>query len=249
MKNITNSIKEFKPVAVEDKGVIITGADNLDVLKTIPDNTVDMIYIDPPYLTNKVWEKNGWSFEDKFDDMWSFLYFLGERLIEAKRIMRTRHYQIVDDVLMEDGRVCTYEPRRDKILEDYSGKGKMKKLEKGVDVGASIFVHIDYRTNSEIKTYLMDPLFGEGKGALSWDDVQMIMENKIGERVHTPISVPAVEISQGPDIVCDFFAGSHSTAAAAWKTGRRFISIELNKTEELFYKQIEGVSFGEMRKD
>jgi 16S rRNA G966 N2-methylase RsmD len=57
MKNITNSIKEFKPVAVEDKGVIITGADNLDVLKTIPDNTVDMIYIDPPYLTNKVWKR------------------------------------------------------------------------------------------------------------------------------------------------------------------------------------------------
>jgi len=224
-------------------GTIYTGADNLEVLKSLPDNSVDMIYIDPPYLTNKSWEKNGWSFDDKFDDMWSFLFFLGERLVEAKRIMRTRRYQLIDDVLYEDGEVCTYEPRRDKILEDYSGKGKKKKLEGGVDVGASIFVHIDYRTNSEIKTYLMDPLFGEGGGALSWEQVQTLMP----QPVHIPKSAPQILIEQGPDIVCDFFAGSHSTAAAAYKLGRRFISIEMNDSEELFYKQIEGVEFGEMR--
>jgi len=59
-------------------GTIYTGRDNLEVLKELPDNSVDMIYIDPPYLTNKKWEKNGWSFDDKFDDMWDFLYFLGK---------------------------------------------------------------------------------------------------------------------------------------------------------------------------
>ena len=248
MKNIRETIKTT-PVAELKEGLIYTGIDNLELLKQVPDNTVDMIYIDPPYLTNKTWSKNGWEFEDKFTDMWDFLFFLGERLVEAKRIMRTRRYQLIDDVLYEDGKVCTYKPRRDKILEDYSSKSKRKQLEKGVDVGASIFVHIDYRTNSEIKTYLMDPLFGEGGGALSWDDVQTLFETKLGRKVHKPVSIPAVEIEQGPDIVCDFFAGSHSTAAAAWKTGRRFISIELNNSSELFYKQIDGVEFGEMRKD
>jgi len=246
MKNL---LKQFNPIIVEDKGLIITGYDNLEVLKQLPDNIVDSIYIDPPYLTNKTWEKNGWSFEDKFDDMWSFLFFLGERLVEAKRIMRTRHYQLVNGQLLEDGKPCTYEPRKQKILEDYSSKGKRKKLEKGVDIGASIFVHIDYRTNSEIKTYLMDPLFGEGKGALTWDDVQTIIENKIGVRVHEPVSIPSVEISQGPDIVMDFFGGSHSTAVAAHKLGRRYISIELNKSEQLFIDGIKDDGFGVMRKD
>ena len=228
-------------------GTIYTGADNLEVLKSLPDNSVDMIYQDTPYYTNKTWTKNGFTFEDSFESKWHFLFFIAERMVELKRIMRTRRYQLIDDVLYEDGEVCTYEPRRNKILEDYSGKGKKKKLEGGVDVGASIFTHIDYRTNSEIKSFIKDPLFGETDDCISWDDVQNLFEIKVGERVHIPISVPAVKIEQGPDICLDPFAGSMSLCAAAYKLGRRFIGIDLNDTLELFYKQIEGIRFGEMR--
>lgn len=233
MKNI-NIEKTYET----ELGFIITGRDNLEVLKEIPDNTIDQIYIDPPYLTNKTWEKNGWSFDDNFDSMWDYLFFLGERLVEAKRIMRTRTFQLVDDILYEDGKVCTYEPLKNKILCDYSGKGKRKLLLKGVEVGASIFVHIDYRTNSEIKTYLMDVLFGEGKSTITLDDVNTLMYNKIGKKLHTPISVTPVTIEQGPSICMDFFGGSHSYAAACHKLGRRYISIEMNKTEQLFKDQI-----------
>jgi len=246
MNNIKHHISEVITTDLEE-GFIITGYDNLEILRCLPDNCVDCIYIDPPYLTNKIWEKNGWSFEDKFDDMWVFLFFLAERLVEAKRLMRTRHYKIIDDELYEDDEICKYAPRRDKILSDYSGKGKIKKLMKGIDIGASIFVHIDYRTNSEIKTYLMDPLFGEG--ALTWSEVQALFSIKLGKHVHTPDAVQEVIINQGPDIIMDFFAGSHSTAAAAWKTGRRFISIEKNKSEQLFLDQIKDFTFGQLRTD
>lgn len=249
MKNIREVIKT-KPAVELEQGLIYTGIDNLEVLKQIPDNTVDCIYGDILYFTNKVWEKNGWKFDDRFDSMWHFLFFNAERFVELKRIMRTRRYQLVDNILYEDGEVCSYEPRRDKILSDYSGKGKIKKLEKtGVDVGASIFTHLDYRSNSEVKTFIKDPLFGEGKGAMTWDMVQDIFERETGERVPEPISVPKVDITQGGDIVLDCWGGSHSTAATAWKLGRRFISIELNKSEQLFLDQIEGVKFSEMRTD
>ena len=230
-------------------GKIYTGVDNLEVLKCLPDNSVDAIYIDPPYLTNKKWEKNGWSFDDKFDGMWDFLFFLGERLVEAKRVMRECEFKLINGILYKDGRVETYQPLIEKITKDHSGKAKLKKLEKGVIVGSSIFVHIDYRTNSEIKTYLMDPLFGEGKSALEWNEVNALMHMKIGKKVHTPISVPEVEISDGPSICLDFFAGSHSYAAACHKLGRRYISIEMNESEQLFLDQIEGFEFGQLRTD
>ncbi len=246
MNNIKHHLLEVITTDLEE-GFLVTGYDNLEILKCLPDNCVDCIYIDPPYLANKTWEKNGWSFEDKFDNIWVFLFFLAERLVEAKRITRTRHYKIIDDELYEDDEICKYAPRRDKILSDYSSKGKMKKLMEGIDVGASIFVHIDYRTNSEIKTYLMDPLFGDG--ALEWNEVQALFNIKLGKSVHTPVSIPEVIINQGPDIIMDFFAGSMSTCAAAYKHGRRFIGIEKNKTEQLFCDSIKGKEFGCDRKD
>lgn len=248
-----NNIKEVTPYdkAVDlDQGFIITGYDNLDVLKTLPDNCVDQIYIDPPYLTNKTWEKNGWSFEDSFLSMWDYLFFLGERLVEAKRVMRTSTFVWQDNKLYRDGKEETYQPIIDKITEDWvDKKSKRKQIEKGVKIGASIFVHVDYRTNNEIKTYLLDPLFGEGKTTLEWEEVQAIMKIKIGKKCHTPVSIPAVDIPSGPSICMDFFGGSLSYPAAAYKQGRRFIGIEKNKSEQLFLDAIGGKEFGEERED
>ncbi len=72
--------------------------DNLDVLKGIPDNHVDLIYIDPPFNTGikqirrrfhtedgcKILE-NTYGYKDSFDD---FLGFLKPRLEEAYRILK-----------------------------------------------------------------------------------------------------------------------------------------------------------------
>ncbi len=87
-------------------------ADNLEVLRSIPDNSVDLIYIDPPFNTGKRQERRrikvvrdeeggdrigfqgkkyrtvelgtfGW--DDAFDDFLSFLY---PRLEEAYRVLK-----------------------------------------------------------------------------------------------------------------------------------------------------------------
>jgi DNA modification methylase len=203
MNNIKATVKDYIKID-NPEGFIITGEDNLKILKLLPDNCIDNIYIDPPYNTGKKWSKNGWEFDDTFDSKWHFLLFLGERLVEAKRVMAE---------------------------------------------GASIFVHSDYRMNNEIKTYLMDPLFNEKESALSWCDVIGIMSDKIDEVIYKPISVPPVVIGKGPSICMDFFAGSHSYAAAAHKLGRRYISIELNESEQLFLDQIDGFTFGQLRTD
>ena len=200
MNNIKQTVKEYITID-ENEGFIVTGQDNLKILKLLPDNCIDNAYIDPPYNTGKKWSKNDWTFDDKFESKWHFIHFLGERLIEAKRVMNK---------------------------------------------GASIFVHVDYRMNSEIKTYLLDPLFSEKESALTLEDVNNLMMNKIGHQFHEPISVPEVTITDGPSICLDFFSGSLSYPLACKKLGRRFIGVELNKTETLWP---DDVTFGQLRTD
>lgn len=71
--------------------------DNLSVLPQIPDASVNMIYVDPPFNTGvtqnrkrfhssdgrKIYEES-WGYEDSFDD---FIAFLRPRMEEARRIL------------------------------------------------------------------------------------------------------------------------------------------------------------------
>ncbi len=88
-------------------------ADNLDVLRTLPEGSVDLIYIDPPFNTGKAQQRTSLrtvrsaggdrtgfqghryqttllarhSFEDAYED---YLAFLRPRLVEAHRVLADR---------------------------------------------------------------------------------------------------------------------------------------------------------------
>jgi DNA modification methylase len=55
--------------------------DNLELLKNLEDETIDMIYMDPPYNTGR----NFFYFQDKFAD---FPKFMEERIVECHRILK-----------------------------------------------------------------------------------------------------------------------------------------------------------------
>jgi site-specific DNA-methyltransferase (adenine-specific)/adenine-specific DNA-methyltransferase len=55
--------------------------DNLDLLKTVKAETIDMIYMDPPYNTGR----NFYYFDDKFAD---FPKFMKERISECHRVLK-----------------------------------------------------------------------------------------------------------------------------------------------------------------
>ena len=55
--------------------------DNLELLKQVNSDTIDMIYLDPPYNTGR----NFHYFEDKFAD---FPKFMEERLVECHRVLK-----------------------------------------------------------------------------------------------------------------------------------------------------------------
>jgi len=83
---------------VKEIAIQVYFGDNLDVLKSIPSQSVDMIYIDPPFNTGvkqirhrfhteegcKVVE-NSYGYNDSFDD---FIGFLKPRMEEAYRILK-----------------------------------------------------------------------------------------------------------------------------------------------------------------
>ena len=59
--------------------------DNLKVLSNIPDNFIDLIYIDPPFFTQKNWDK----FNDKWDSIDNYLKFMGLRIKEIYRVLKS----------------------------------------------------------------------------------------------------------------------------------------------------------------
>lgn len=63
--------------------------DNLEFMKTLPDESVDFIYIDPPFFTQREFKKDGVGFSDKFESLNHFIYdFLTRRFVECKRILK-----------------------------------------------------------------------------------------------------------------------------------------------------------------
>ena len=67
--------------------------DCLQVMKRMPDETMDMVYLDPPFFTQKEQRlKNAQGFEYHFSDRWNsskeYLEYLRERILEARRLLK-----------------------------------------------------------------------------------------------------------------------------------------------------------------
>jgi site-specific DNA-methyltransferase (adenine-specific)/adenine-specific DNA-methyltransferase len=66
--------------------------DNLLVMRALPDESIDLIYIDPPFFTGREQRANG-DAAHAFDDAWAggldaYLAWLRERVIEMRRLLR-----------------------------------------------------------------------------------------------------------------------------------------------------------------
>lgn len=58
--------------------------DNLELLKKLQDNSINLIYFDPPYNTGR----NFYDFNDKFKTINDYINFIKERVIECKRVLK-----------------------------------------------------------------------------------------------------------------------------------------------------------------
>ena len=82
-----------KPSALLDTRVIYCG-DNLEQLKKFPENSVDLIYIDPPFNSNRNYEvfwgetKEKRAFEDRHASTQAYIEFMRPRCVELHRVLK-----------------------------------------------------------------------------------------------------------------------------------------------------------------
>jgi DNA modification methylase len=92
-KKAVKSKKASKPSSLVDTRVIYCG-DNLDQLKKFPDQCVDLIYIDPPFNSNRNYEvfwgetKEKRSFEDRHASTQAYIEFMRPRCVELHRVLK-----------------------------------------------------------------------------------------------------------------------------------------------------------------
>lgn len=232
--------------------------DNLDIIKTFPDNSINLIYIDPPFNTGKVQSRtekfqghfvgDRKSYSDIFDD---YLSFLEPRLIEAYRILKDNgtlyfhidyrevHYcKILLDQIF--GRDCFL----NEVIwaYDYGARQKNKWPTKH----DTILVYVKDKDNyvfnyEEIERipYMSPGLVGPEKAALGkvptdtwWHTIVPTNgKEKTGYPTQKPLGIirRVIQASSKPeDLVLDFFAGSGTTGAVCLEFNRQFILIDNN---------------------
>ena len=92
-KSVSKSPAKGKPSAVIDTRVIYCG-DNLEQLKKLPDDCVDLIYIDPPFNSNRNYEvfwgetKEKRAFADRHASTQAYIEFMRPRCIELHRVLK-----------------------------------------------------------------------------------------------------------------------------------------------------------------
>lgn len=74
---------------------VIYCGDNLDMLKEVPDESVDLIYIDPPFNSNRNYEifwgdtQEKRAFEDRFGDTEAYITYMRPRVVELYRVLKS----------------------------------------------------------------------------------------------------------------------------------------------------------------
>ena len=115
--------------------------DNLHVMRQIPNNSIDLIYIDPPFFSgrqyNVIWGDNNElrSFLDIWEGgMEGYLIWLNARLYEMKRLLKSAgsiyvhcDYHASHYIKVEMDKIFGYHNFRNEVIWCYGGRGMSKR--------------------------------------------------------------------------------------------------------------------------
>jgi site-specific DNA-methyltransferase (adenine-specific) len=232
--------------------------DNLDELRKIQDDSIDLIYIDPPFYTQKNWKK----FDDTWESIDHYMEFMRPRINEARRVLKddgsiyvhVDHHASHHVRSLLDGAFAP-ENFNNEIIWSYRKWGKRKGFNITHD---TIFLYSKDRkktkfnhlyqplSKSTLKRFKGKKVSGgntktvldhDSEGSLMgdvWEIPILVAHSKEWQSYPTQKPVKLVErmikaSTDEGDIVLDFFAGSGTTCAAASNLGRKSICIDKNK--------------------
>ena len=223
--------------------------DNLDVLESFSDNSIDLVYADPPFNTGKDWG----AFNDKWEKgLAGYLDFIRPRIEEIHRILKdtgsfylhcdptASHYlkvlcdQIFGITNFQNEIVWGYRtggnskkrfPKKHDVLLFYTKSPDYQHtpLKERIYYRSSFLASdIDEKGRHYADTYIRDV----------WDDIGILLnihKERIGYPTQKPIALLERVInasSNKNDVVLDPFCGSGTTLDAAHKLGRNWIGID-----------------------
>ena len=64
--------------------------DCLKWMQTLLSESIDLIYIDPPFNTGKKQKANDFEYEDRWDSIHSYVAFMKDRLEQMHRLLKPR---------------------------------------------------------------------------------------------------------------------------------------------------------------
>lgn len=223
--------------------------DNLEILKSIESESINLIYIDPPYNTGKIQKLSGLSYNDKF---YNYNDFIKERLLEAYRVLSPNgslyfhidYREVYNCKFILDEVFGNSKCFLNEIIwaYDYGGRSRNKWSAKHDNI---LFYVKDPKNyifnyeNMERIPYMAPNLVGKEKAerGKTVTDVwwHTIVHTTGKERTGYPTQKPKgiikriIEVSSNEnDLVLDFFAGSGTTGEVCYELNRNFILIDSN---------------------
>lgn len=251
MKELFENIAKFEHLSKGDSLAIL--GDSLNVLKEMKDNTVDLIFADPPYGLGKDFGNSS----DYFDSINDYFEWCNEWIDECMRILKkdgtmyfmsSTQYMPVLDRYVDDRYFVI-----NRIVWTYDSSGVQSKKKFG-----SLYEPILMITHSENTKYkfnykdiLIEAKTGSKRKLMDyrktppqpysttkvpgnvWDfsRVRYRMEEYENHPTQKPEALLERVIlasSNEKDIVLDPFSGSYTTSAVANKLGRKAIGIDIN---------------------
>jgi site-specific DNA-methyltransferase (adenine-specific) len=241
-------------------GNIVVRAQAMDVLRLLPDESIDLVVTDPPYNTGTVRKSSrGVSYADRRDD---YLEWLRNHIVEIRRVLkptgsmyvhmneRSGAYVrcfIMDPVFGEVNHLNTIV-----WAFNYGGRGKKKfpaKHELILAYAKDARKHVFNWEDIDRVPYLAPGLQKDRAKALRGQvPTDVWWFSIVGTRSHERTSYPTQKnvklakrmiVASAPrdGIVLDPFAGSGTTGAAAWSVGRNFIMIDENEAAEFVMQE------------
>jgi DNA modification methylase len=233
--------------------------DNLHVMRQLPSESIDLIYIDPPFFSGRQYNI---IFGDQnevrsFTDIWEggmpgYLIWLNARLYEMKRLLKktgsiyvhcdwhASHY-----IKVEMDKIFGYENLQNEIIWSYrSGGGSKKRYGRKHDTLFWYTKTNKYTFNTDEVRIPYDAVIAESRSALFnplgkvsgsvWDISRP--PNHSAEWIGYPTQKPESLLervikahSREGDVVADFFCGGGTTPAVAQRLGRRWIACDQSR--------------------
>lgn len=228
--------------------------DNLELLKELPDNYIDLIYCDVLYNTGKKFK----DYDDNLGSVQDAVNWYSSRIKEMKRTLKCSgsiylqmDYRLVHYIKIEMDNIFGIDNYQNHIIWCYNGGGVTKKRFNKKHDDILFYTKTDQFTfNTQYQPYnensagrLQHKHKGEYKSDRVelgtpmvdwWTDIKCIVNPENAEYYNYNTQKPKALLeriikasSNEGDIVADFFMGSGTTGEVAVSFGRRFIGCDI----------------------